>query len=233
MSLVARHSLAAALIAAAVTVTGGFFLLARPRYRPPHQGKTIRIPDHRPALAGWSWPDGVPGWTPGQTIEGFDVSGVQPVEVQAAQLAAARNGLGASQLRVLTSLRPGRHGVLAVVAAPTMYESPTRTCLAAVLPGDAPVAWRCDLAGARVFVVAAAYRWPNATSLYVAGVANGAVRRVTLDGETLYERGKTWGEFSAARTVDGAVRLKVVGRDGGVRMLPLDLRGGEQRVFAR
>jgi hypothetical protein len=232
MCHVTRHGIAAVLVAAALAATGAVFLFARPQFRPEHQGRTIRIPDHRPA-DGWRWPDGVPGWKPGQTIDGFNVSGVQPVEVHAAQLAAARNGLDASRLRVLTSLRPGRNGALAVVAAPTLYESPTRTCLAATLPGDRPVAWRCNLAGTRVLVVAAAYRWPKAMALYLAGVASGDVKRIELDGDTLYERGKTWGEFSAARTIGGTARLRIVGRDGRVRQLPLDLRAGEQRVSFR
>ena len=71
--------------------------------RPPgHEGTTIRLPAHRPADPGtWHWPDGVPGWQPGQKIQDYNVSGVQPVEMQAAQLAAARHVLDSEQLRVL------------------------------------------------------------------------------------------------------------------------------------
>jgi len=232
MAFVTRHTLAAAAVAAALAALGAVFLFARPQYRAPHQGKTIRIPDHRPAR-GWDWPDGVPGWRPGETIEGYNVSGVQPVELQAAELAAARNVLDAAQIRVLTSLRPGRRGVLAIAAAPTTEQRPTQTCLAAVLPGDAPVAWHCRLAGRRVLVAAAGYRWPQGTALYLVGVANGDVRRVELDGEALYTRGKTWGEFSAARTVHATPTLRIVDRDGRTRVLPLDLRSGEQRIFLR
>ena len=69
--------------------------------RPPaHEGTTIRLPAHRPADPGtWHWPDGVPGWQPGQKIQDYNVSGVQPVEMQAAQLAAARHVLDSEQLR--------------------------------------------------------------------------------------------------------------------------------------
>jgi hypothetical protein len=105
--------------------------------------------------------------------------------------------------------------VLAIVAAPTLEESPTHTCFAAVLPGDAPVTWRCNLHGKRVIVAAAVYHWPTTNALDLVGVADGEVKRIELEGDVLYERGKTWGEFSAAR--DGAGHLRVVGRDGSAR----------------
>jgi hypothetical protein len=221
MAFVTRHAAPAAIVAAALAVTGGFFLLARPQYRPENQGQTVRIPDHRPA-DGWTWPDGVPGWKPGETLEGFDVSGVQPVEVQAAQLAAARNVLDASRLRVLSALRPDLHGALAIVAAPTLHETPARTCVAGVLQ-HGPVRWHCRLEGKRVVVAAGVFHG----ALYLVGVASGDVERVALDGETLYERGKTWGEFSGARN---GSRLTVFGTDGSRRTLVLRLRDGEQRV---
>lgn len=209
MGFLARHLLASGVVVAALAMTLGVFLFARPQYRPEHEGLTIRIPDHRPA-DGWTWPDGVPGWKPGETIHDYNVSGVQPVEVQLAQLAAARHVLDASGLRVVASTRPDMNGALAIVAAPTISETPTRTCVAGILQTGS-VVWHCRLAGKRVVVAAGRFHG----ALYLVGVASGDVARVELDGETLYERGKTWGEFSAAR--DSGGRLRVVGRDGSVR----------------
>src|SRR2546423_1674621 len=72
------------------------------------QGTTIRVPDKRPAAdaagrAGWVWPDGVPGWDPGYSIKGYPISGLQAIEAQPAQLAAAHMGLDADGVRVLVA----------------------------------------------------------------------------------------------------------------------------------
>lgn len=220
-----------------------------------HRSEDARIPTHRPAAdaagaAGWVWPDGVPGWKPGETIHGFPVSGLQPVEVAAAQLAAARAILDAERVRVVTSLRPGRHGVLAILAAPTLYETPEKTCLAALLPGSEPVVWRCpgphQLSHRHVLVAAvllersAGVRVPGGShALYLVGVARGDVDRIALVGTgndlptALYERGVTWGEFETAVAITGrAPRLLVYGRRGRlVETVRLDLAPGQQRVF--
>jgi len=73
----------------------GYMAFPSPQRR--QSGVTIKLPHRNPAndasgIAGWVWPDGVPGWTPGQTIKGFPVSFMQPVEIQAAQLAAELGG---------------------------------------------------------------------------------------------------------------------------------------------
>ena len=124
----------------------GYLAFPSPQRR--QSGVTIKLPHRNPAndasgVAGWVWPDGVPGWTAGQTIKGFPVSVMQPVELQAAQLAAARAGLDSEAVRVITSTRGDRRGVLAILATHTMYSTPERTCLAALLREDAPVVWLC------------------------------------------------------------------------------------------
>jgi hypothetical protein len=231
-------------IAALLLCAGTLAYLTFPR--PPGQGggTTIRLPDHRPADPGtWHWPDGVPGWTPGQTIHDFPVCGVQPVEVQAAQLAAARHVLDGEQLRVLVSSRIDRRGVLAIVAAPTLYQTPVESCLAAILY-DAPVTWLCpqDLGGSHVLVAAKHARVGYSDSLSLVGVARGDVARVVFaieDGHfrpdrwPIYDRGKTWGEFQVNVTLrpHADPRLLVYGRRGLLQTLELPLQPNEQRVL--
>lgn len=205
------------------------------------QGTNIRIPDRQPSNAAWAWPDGVPGWEPGQTIKGFPVANLQPVEVQAAALAAARHVLDAGDVRVVNATRPGRSGALAILATRTLYETPERTCLAGLLLGDAPVQWVCpgphSLSHEHVFAAAARIDWPGGKDpIYLAGVARGDVTRVDLVGgvgprTTIYTRAKTWGEFDLAEAVQPGGRLLVYSGARLVETVPLDLRVGQQRVL--
>jgi hypothetical protein len=261
---VLRHPLPAAICGVAIAAFGGFFIFARPQYRLPHQGEAIRIPDKHPAAdaagrAGWTWADGVPGWEAGYTIRDFNVSELQAIEAQPAELSAAHAGLDANGVRVLAALHawPG-DGPLAIFAAPQISATPTVTCLAAMLP-SATMKWRCpgasmpygDVTRSRVLVAAVAHAWPHEktdpraiTDGYdLVGVARGDVKRVVLrivgdpnfkSGEALYDRGKTWGQFSAAIAVHGdKVRpeLRIYGDHGLVQVLPLDLRAGEARIY--
>jgi hypothetical protein len=238
VGLVLRHRLATALVAVAVCATAGFFVVARPQYRPPHQGTSIRIPEKRPAAdaagrAGWVWPDGVPGWRPGETIKGFNISWIQPVEAQPAQLSAAHSGLDAEKLRVVDAehLYPG-WGPLAIFAAPTAYSTPPTTCLAVALPSSDRVDWRCDLA--HTLFLAGAVRRHGAFALV--GVARGDVRRIVLRAggrsTAVYDRGTTWGQFEANIMLKPAdvPELRIYGDRGLMRTLRLGLGPDEQRV---
>jgi len=248
-----RHPISLAIVLLAVAATGGVFVFGRPEYR-PRSGVSIKLPAKQPAndasgAAGWVWPDGTPGWEAGYTLKGFNVSGVQPIEIQAAQLAAARDILDASKVRVLDSLRPGKAGVLAILAAPTLYQTPTRTCVAAVLVGDVPVRWQCpgatpsanDLARSWVLVAATVLdrsaRGVAGNPLFLVGVARGDVYRVVLHvpgrpAETLYTRGTTWGQFDAPVTdPGGTARLEIDGPRGPVETLTLSVPPGQQRIF--
>jgi hypothetical protein len=247
----ARHPASFAFVFAAVAVMAGLLTLSRPGHK--SAAASVQLPSKQPAndapgAAGWVWADGTPGWEAGATVHGIDVSGLQPVEIQAAQLSAARYGLDASHVRVVSSVRPDRRGVLAILAAPTLNRTPEQTCLSALPQSDAPPAWNCagetrgpeDLSQARVLVAASAVTGPAGTgrdSIFLAGVARGDVARVVLDApglpaQTLYTRGKTWGQFTAAATVPlAASRLLVYGRSGLVQTLALNVAPGTQRVL--
>jgi hypothetical protein len=258
VGLLTRHPLPAAICALAFALTAGFFVFARPQYRPPHQGATIRIPDGRPAQAaagraGWVWPDGLPGWAPGESYKGYPVSGMQAIEAGPAELAAAHFGLDAQNVRVLVSQHtfPGE-APLAVLAAPMLGATPTIVCLAAVLPSDTTTAWRCpgatkpypDVARSPVLVAAEERRWSTSggeIGFNLVGVARGDVDRVDLhvphqsrfDDQTLYERGKTWGQFESALVLPpgaGAPELRIHAR-GIVQTLTVDVHPGQQRTF--
>jgi hypothetical protein len=220
----------------------GYMAFPSPQRR---QSGTIKLPHRNPAndasgVAGWVWPDGVPGWTPGQTIKGFPVTFMQPVEVQAAQLAAARDALDSEAVRVVTSLRGDRHGVLAILATHTAYSTPARTCLAALLRGNAPVVWLCPavhtLSHQHVLIAAARLNWPGGKDpLYFAGVARGDVRRVVLvdgkDRQLLYTRGNSWGEFDDVQATSPGAHLLVYGHGHLLETVPLDVPVGQQRVL--
>lgn len=261
MGLIARHPLPAALVAVAVAATAGFFVLARPQYRPSHQGTNVKVPGKRPAAdasgrAGWTWPDGVPGWEPGYTLGGVNLSEVQPVETQPAALAAAHRQLDASQLRVVVAqhIIPG-DGPLAIFAAPYADTTPTMACLTVVLPASNDISWRCagsqasnDFARSRVILGVVSRPWTGATSdprrmFALVGLARGDVRRVVLrlSGEpsvphddTLYERGTTWGQFDANLLLQSPrdiPELRIFGDHGLVQTIRLRLAASEQRVI--
>jgi len=198
----------------------------------PHRndGTTIRPPDRSPSDARWQWPDGVPGWKPGQTIKGFDVSGLQPVELQAAELAAAHRLLDADGVRVVSSLRGDDSGPLAIVATRTLYATPAITCLGAVLTEDAPVTWLCpdELAGSHVLIAAKSF---PGNGFDFAGVARGDVTRIVQGRHEIYVRGRTWGEFQATSAIRPGMPLRVYVGHSLVETVPLDLAAGEQRVL--
>ena len=244
MALLARFPFSFVVVAVALAVTAGVFAFARPAYH--QRNGLIKVPAKQPAndaagAAGWVWTDGTPGWQAGYTLKGYNVSGVQPVELQAAQLAAARHGLDASDVRVLVSTRGDTNGALAILAAPTIGQTPVQTCLAAVLEGDAPVRWQCpgatpsrhDLARSNVLVAAKEYTW---NALYLVGVARGDVYRVVLEvagaaPTELYSRGTSWGQFDAAVSAARGASLKVYGRRGLIETVAVRLRPGQQRVL--
>ena len=229
----------AVLVAVVCLSTVGYAIFPRAQHRA--SGVTFKLPDRQPSNASWVWPDGVPGWSPGQTIKGYPVSGVQPVEVEAAQLAAARSGLDSGDVHVIVSSRGDRQGVLAILATRTLEQTPVRTCIAALLRGAAPVAWVCPsahvLSHKHVLIAAARFNWPGTKDpLYFVGVARGDVARIVLVGgvaarQTLYTRAKSRGEFDSAQTTSPGATLLVYGHGRLLETVPLDVAVGQQRVL--
>lgn len=238
MSVLARHLLPAAIISLAVVAMAGFFVFARPEYRPPNQGEAIKVPPEHPAT-GWTWAVGTPGWRAGTMLgkhHDFNVSGVQPVEIEAAQLSAAHAVLDADGVRVVDAIRVDRNGPLAILAAPMLDTTPAQTCLAAMGQGDTPVTWRCGPQLDRIRVLVAARA--SAGFLDFVGVARGDVTRVVLKAPgfepmTRYTHGENWGQFDAAVTLRAGAtpRLLIYGAHGLVQTITLALRPGEQRVY--
>ena len=242
MSFVARHLLPTVLIGVVVVVMAGFFAFARPQYHPPNQGEEIKVPPEHPATAGWKWTEGTPGFKAGTMLgkhHDFNVTGLQPVEIAAAQLAAAHSLLDADRVRVLESLRTDKSGPFAILAAPAIDVTPTQTCLAVMLRGDSPVAWRCphELAGLHVLGALVAGRAPSGSlpSMFVMGVASGDVQRIVVVAasfrNTAYTRGTTWGQFMTSLPPTKNVKLFVYGDHGLLQKLTLGDPPSGQRIF--
>jgi hypothetical protein len=241
VSIVTRHLLPTVVIGAAVVLMVGFFTFARPQYHPPNEGEQITVPPEHPAT-GWTWSEGTPGWKAGTMLgkhHDFNITGVQPVEIASAQLAAAHALLDADGVRVLDSIRVDKRGPVAILAAPTTAETPTHTCVAVMLRGDVPIAWRCaqDLAGTHVLGAVIAGRAPSGATvpLFVLGVASGDVKRIVVVGESFrteaYTRGTTWGQFSVSLAATKSAELFVYGDHGLLQKLTLSAPPGGQRLF--
>jgi hypothetical protein len=221
----------------------GFFAFARPQYHPPNQGEQIKIPPEHPATSGWTWAEGTPGFKAGTMLgkhHDFNITGLQPVEIAAAQLTAAHSVLDAEGVRVLDSLRTDKRGPVALLAAPTVGGTPTQTCLAVMLSGSAPVTWRCpqNLAGSHVLGAVVAARTPPGVphSLFILGVANGDVQRIVLVPappfrSTVYTRGASWGQFEASAPATKPLELRVYGNRGLLQTVTLSVPPGGQRIF--
>ena len=242
MSIVTRHLLPTVLIGVAVVLMVGFFAFARPQYH-PETHDNIKVPPEHPATAGWSWAEGTPGFKAGTMLgkhHDFNITGVQPVEIAAAQLAAAHSLLDAEGVRVLESLRTDKRGPVALLAAPTVGVAPTQTCVAIMLRGSAPVTWRCpqDLLGTHVLGVVVAARFSSGSGhpLFVMGVASADVERIVLVGGPpgsgpIYTRGTTWGQFEASTSPTKSIRLLVYGDHGLLQKLTLGDPPSGQRIF--
>jgi hypothetical protein len=243
VSFVARHLLPTVLVGVAVVLLAGFFVFARPQYRPANQGEQINVPPEHPATAGWTWAEGTPGFKAGTMLgkhHDFNISRLQPVEIAAAQLAAAHSMLDADGVRVLESLRTDQTGPVAILAAPALDVTPTQTCLAVMLRGSAPVTWRCphDLLGTHILgvVVAASFSSGAGHALFVLGVASADVARVVLVGGPqgsgpIYTRGTTWGQFESSTPPQKNVTLLVYGDHGLLQKLTLSDPPSGQRIF--
>jgi hypothetical protein len=242
VNLLGRHLLPTIMVAVAVMLVGGFFVFSRPQYH-PETHDNIKVPPEHPATAGWTWAEGTPGFKAGTMLgkhHEFNISGLQPVEIAAAQVSAAHSLLDADGVRVLESLRTDNSGPVAILAAPALDVTPTQTCLAVMLRGDQPVTWRCphDLLGTHVLgvVVAASFSSGLGHPLFVMGVASADVQRVVLVGGPpgsgpIYTRGTTWGQFESSTPPQKNVTLLVYGDHGLLQKLTLSDPPSGQRIF--
>jgi hypothetical protein len=218
--------------------------------------RNISLPEKQPARdatgpAGWSWEEGTPGWQPGERIQGYPVAPATAKELVRAKESAVRAGLEATGVRVVDAVRATKHRVLAILAAPTAND-PARTCLGAMLDGNAKVDWLCparggqgsDLGNSPALIAATSLAWPgtpgtdkNRHPLYLVGVVRGDVRRVVLsapgfESGAIYERGHTWGQFDASwMVIDGSARLRIYGKSGLLEVVRLAIGPGQTRVF--
>lgn len=213
------------------------------------QGQTINLPERQPArdasgAAGWSWPEGTPGWRPGAHIQGYPVPAAfaAPRELVRARESAVRAGLEGTGLRIVDEVRASRQRPLAILAAPTA-EDPARTCLGALLNANAKVDWLCpgkdeqSLGSSPALIAALSPNWPATPGIFLVGVARGDVRRVVLSApgfepEQIYERGRTWGQFDAAWAVrQGRATLRIYGSSGLLEVVRLAVGPGKSRVY--
>jgi hypothetical protein len=241
VSIVTRHLLPTVVIGVAVVLMVGFFAFARPQYRPANQGEEIQVPPEHPAT-GWIWAEGTPGFKAGTMLgkhHDFNITGLQPVEIAAAQLSAAHALLDADGVRVLDSIRADKRGPIALLAAPALDVTPTQTCVAVMLRGDVPVTWRCpqELAASHVLGAVISGRAPSGSlpSLFVMGVASGDVQRIVVVAasfrNTAYTRGTTWGQFMTSLPPTKSAQLLVYGDHGLLQKLTLSAPPGGQRIF--
>lgn len=216
----------------------------------------IPIPAKQPARdasgpGGWLWDEGTPGWRPGERIQGYPIAGATAKELVRARESAVRAGLQWPGVRVVDAVHTTRRRFLAILAAPTAND-PARTCLSAMLEGNAKVEWLCpsrsgpgsDLGNSPALIAATSLDWPSAPGtaknkhpLDLVGVARGDVRRVVLSApgiepERIYERGHTWGQFDAAWIVtDRSASLRIYGQSGLLEVVRLAIGPGQSRIF--
>lgn len=248
-SMPLRYPVSTAIVAVALALTAGVFLFARPVYHAAHQGETIKLNEGPPAAdasgaAGWTWAS-TPGWKPGQMVgkhHEFNASGVQPIEVAAAQLAAAHKLLDASDVRILVAARFDDKGPDAILATPVLDVTPPEQCLGVMLAGTAPVRWQCPndprdaISHSHVLVIAVAgLPVQGHTPMSLIGAARGDVHRIVLrapgtGNEVVYTRGTTWGNFEISRWTGPGTTLFVYGAHGLTQTVDLNVKPGTTRV---
>jgi hypothetical protein len=251
-----RHRLAVAIIGVAVAATAGFFLFARPQYRPPHSaGKAISVPSYvTPAAHGWTWPHGLPGFRVGDDMRSQMIFDVNWATLSALRIAAPAARVDPQSLRVLAGvrLRPHEPSYLLVAGRGALG----RTCIGAQAGAVAP-RFICpeQLAGHVAVVNVAAVQSFNGTwPLYIGGVVSAAVTRVDVwtagmkrtvmhgasrtvhpqGPQVVFRRGyKTWGTFESfdAQPVPWNARIDFYGAHGKLASLPLRFAHPGSTVF--
>jgi hypothetical protein len=117
-------------VAVVVVSLAGVFLFARPEYRPTLQGEAISGTAFSAPAAGWTWPDGEPGFRFGEDEAHWNFSRVRPSELAPLRTEAGSAGVNPG-LRVLEAQRLGPGDLSAFAAG---REQDGRTCIGVQIP---------------------------------------------------------------------------------------------------
>jgi hypothetical protein len=254
-----RHRLAVAIVAVAILATAGVFLFARPQYRPPDSTvQAVVIPSYvTPAVHGWTWPLGLPGFRIGDDMRSANIVGdVNWATLSVLRMAAPSAHVDPQSLRVLDAepIAPDERPYLLVSGRGVRG----RTCIGAQ-PGPAAPRFFCpeQLAGHVVVVnVGATAPYRGHWSLFISGVVSAAVTRVDVSTAALtwrdmttptpvahpsgpqtvfLRRNQTWGTFTSfqAQPVPWNARIDFYGAHGKLASLPLRFTRPGSYVYLR
>ncbi len=188
-----QHRAAAAIVLTACAIVSGVFVFARPEYRQPGGGKTIRgtaYPAATPAsgLRGWTWPHGQPGFAPTTGHEDWNISLVGSHDLMRVAATAPRFGVRSSSIRLLAAMRLSPHDLNLLVSG---ADSAGATCIGGVIRSTrtqffCPSASGAHRLGPQVaFVIVAAKpsfrgRGERGFPLFLEAATRGDVTRVVL-----------------------------------------------------
>ena len=256
MLQLAQHRVAVAIVAAAYAAVGAVFLLARPEYHRPAQGKALVFPEAPAPARGWSWLDGTPGFHFGDHGGSWNISRLEPSEVATARKAARSAGVAPASLGVLQVSRTRLKGRPQVLLAGA--DASGRTCIGAQ-PHRGPASFTCPpkLDGKIAIVLAeASPRYKDSYGMFLTGVVRADVMRVTvkapgssyadargaepvvreLGAQTVYRRGTPswWGTFVGTTGQPSHWHVHIVfhGANGPVAATDLRFRRGGERMVA-
>jgi hypothetical protein len=192
-------------VAVVIVSLAGVFLFARPEYRPTVQGEAISGTAFPAPVAGWTWPDGGPGFTFGEDEAHWNFSRVRPSELAPLRTEAGSADVSPASLRVLQAQRLGP-GDLSVFAAGR--EQDGRTCIGVQIPERrarfyCPGAVGSRRLGDQVGIVVGSARpetAPRRFPLFLIGMTRADVVRVVVSSPT----------FSTVHHRDGRVTTKSV-----------------------
>jgi hypothetical protein len=234
--LLARHPFSSAIVLAALAATAAVFVFARPEYHSPNEGSLVKIDlsKYPPAVKGWRWAGGQPGFRFGEDEEKWNVSQVTAAELAPARRAAPRWRVARDSVRPLAAMRLGPGDLSMIVAATNAAD---QTCLGFVRPKD-PVAFYCPgRLGPQPAFVLVTTRGPYETEgrtihpTFLTGVARADVTRVVIDqppdwpNGIVYDReqGSVWGTFELSLSDSRDIRVTVYGKRGVIATVPIDV----------
>lgn len=255
MFLIDRYALSLSVVLGALILTTGAFLLTRPQVRPAGQeGKAIEVPSYVSlAERGWTWPSGLPGFRIGHDEDRWNFSAIRWADLAGLRLASRAAAVDPQSLRVLygARLRPKVKPYLLVGGR----DARGRTCIGAQAPRAEPALFcRPELAGRSAVVIAAPQPQSDGWTIWINGVVNASVTRVTVEaaGVTfrsdtgavrqqgpldMFQRqgNRTWGTFTwyQSQPVPWNATLVFYGAHGKIATLPLRFTQPGAHVYLR